>query len=436
MPHPEQTKATEAVAIIGAGPAGLAATRVLAAAGVPVEIFDEQPRAGGNVGRVASDARATELERMAKSRPGVTLNARRRVLAVRRDLTVEATGPEGYEEKRFAAILLCCGAYDLALPLPGVPGPGVSSVGALQALLKAQRIVPGGRVVIAGSGPFLYVAADGLVRAGAQVSAVVDRLSTVDYARLALPGLAAPGNGLEFMGTLWSLHRRGVRILRRARPVSAEQGALTLDSGEAFPFDRLGLSDLFVPQSQLARTAGCRQRYSADGGYFLTEADQDGHTSVERIYVCGEGQGVRGWRHALISGRLTAHAVLNDLGHRPAGGLSTALLRRQREVLGAFGAALERLTRSHEGIPTNSDPVACACEGVRVSRAQEAIALGLRDLSSVKVVTRCGMGPCQGRYCEPVVARLIEGAGHVPSEPLNQHNLTRPIPAREFIDDV
>ncbi|HKJ96007.1 MAG TPA: NAD(P)/FAD-dependent oxidoreductase [Gammaproteobacteria bacterium] len=436
MPHPEQNAASNAVAIIGAGPAGLAATRELAAAGMAIEIFDEQPRAGGNVGRVATGAPPTELERMATAQPGVTLHSSHRVTAIGRYHTVESAGPDGYEIRRFAAILLCCGAYDLALPLPGVPGPGISSAGALQALLKGQGVVPRGRVVIAGSGPFLYVAADGLARAGVPVTAVVDRLSATDYARLALPGLAVPGNGLEFMLRLWSLRRHGVRILQGRRPTSAAGGRLQVDSGEELPFDRLGLSDLFVPQSQLARTAGCRQRYSGDGGYFVTETDQDGRTSVDSIYVCGEGQGVRGWRHALLSGRLAALAALNDLGRTPARAPTLTLIRHRRRLLNAFGARLERIMRERETPANGGDSVVCACEGTRLDAVREAVDLGLRDLSSIKVVTRCGMGPCQGRYCEPVVSRLIESGGNVPTDPLNQRALTRPVPAGEFVDGV
>ena len=78
------------------------------------------------------------------------------------------------------------------------------------------------------------------------------------------------------------------------------------------------------------------------------------------------------------------------------------------------------------------DATLCACEQVSVRRVQEAVALGLDDLSSIKVVTRCGMGPCQGRYCEPLVARVIEQAGKTPRAPLHQHVLTRPMPARDF----
>src|SRR5699024_7858797 len=95
---------------------------------------------------------------------------------------------------------------------------------------------------------------------------------------------------------------------------AVDNGHLVLQSGRRLSFEHLGLTDLFVPQTQLPRTAGCGQSWSAAGGYFVTRTDAYGRTSAARVYVCGEGQGIRGWRHARASGALAAGACLADLG--------------------------------------------------------------------------------------------------------------------------
>ncbi|MFQ5859647.1 MAG: (2Fe-2S)-binding protein, partial [Anaerolineae bacterium] len=38
---------------------------------------------------------------------------------------------------------------------------------------------------------------------------------------------------------------------------------------------------------------------------------------------------------------------------------------------------------------------------------KEAVADGAQDIRGVKVRTRVGMGPCQGRYCELIVGSLV-----------------------------
>lgn len=416
-----------AVAVIGAGPAGAAATEVLADAGLPVTIFDEQPRAGGNVGRIRVDGPPTTLDRLAASNSQVRLVIGARVLQVGAGGRVEYQRNGAFHAADFRAIVLACGAYDLHYPLPGVPAPGVSSAGSLQALLKSQGIVPSGDVVIAGSGPFLYVAASDLAAAGANVRAVVDRFSHADYSRLALPGMLIPGNAIEYLRRRAVLLRHGVSVLRGQQPTAVDDGNLVLASGRRLAFDHLGLTELMVPQTQLPRTSGCGQAWSASGGYFVTRTDSVGRTSADGVYVCGEGQGIRGWRHAKASGILSARACLADLGmgEEPQPGRNVRILTR-------FANTLERTMRRREPQRFEPEAILCACEKVTVEKVQQATAMGLDDLSSIKVVTRCGMGPCQGRYCEPLMSRVVEQAGNEPRAPLNQRVLSRPITAETF----
>jgi D-hydroxyproline dehydrogenase subunit alpha len=55
-------------------------------------------------------------------------------------------------------------------------------------------------------------------------------------------------------------------------------------------------------------------------------------------------------------------------------------------------------------------------------------------LSSIKIVTRCGMGSCQGRYCEPLICRLFAEAQKQPLAPFSQRLFTRPTLAGDLAD--
>ena len=423
------------VCIVGAGPAGAAAARTLAAAGVAVEVYDEQARPGGNIHRRRLDSAASPLETLARVRPEVRLRLGYAVLGVSPDLSVETATPAGIERRRFRAVFLCTGAYDTYEPLPGTPAPRVSTAGALQALLKGQGVVPRGRVVIAGTGPFLHVVASGLIEAGATVAALVDRIPRRRYLSLAALGLAVPANAIEFARAFVALRRHGTQLIHGRAPRAVADGALVLDGGGALPFDHLGLTDHFVPQSQLARSAGCAQRFSAQGRAFATVADDRGRTSVPGIYVCGEGQGIRGWRHADLSGRIAALAYLRERGFArgPAIAESLSRLRAARER--RFAARLQ--AEMARAAPRQRDPAAlvCACEGVAVAALEAAVDFGLRDLSSIKSVTRCGMGPCQGRYCEATIAHMLASTGSAPDAAFAQKSLVRPVLAQALADD-
>ncbi|NUP81940.1 MAG: FAD-dependent oxidoreductase, partial [Nonomuraea sp.] len=174
------------VAVVGAGPAGLAAAVEAAAAGLDVALIDSAGQPGGQFWR-HFDERYERPEDSAGHHgwPVFTrlrdrlrdLRATGRVrylpghqvwLATRDDdgtftLRTTPTVDEGPGTTVTArALILCTGGYDRQLPVPGWDLPGVMAAGGVQALLKGQRTLAGRRAVVAGTGPFLLPVATGL----------------------------------------------------------------------------------------------------------------------------------------------------------------------------------------------------------------------------------------------------------------------------------
>ena len=195
------------IAIVGAGPAGMAAAGVLAAHGVRPVLLDEASEPGGQVWRrLDDDATATALlgrearkyRRVHAAFAGVRdrVDYRPDTLAwtVSDDTIHFATAGRAGTE-RFDALLLATGATDRLLPVPGWTTPGVFALGGAQALLKGQGCAIGRRVVFCGSSPLLYLAALQYAVAGAGVAAVLDttpyRSKLAALPRL-LGGLAGP----------------------------------------------------------------------------------------------------------------------------------------------------------------------------------------------------------------------------------------------------
>jgi NADPH-dependent 2,4-dienoyl-CoA reductase/sulfur reductase-like enzyme len=58
--------------------------------------------------------------------------------------------------------------------------------------------------------------------------------------------------------------------------------------------------------------------------------------------------------------------------------------------------------------------IACRCEEIPAGQVRRAVRLGASGPNQVKAFLRCGMGPCQGRICGPIVCAVIAGARGVP----------------------
>ena len=189
------------VAVIGAGPAGIAAAARAAEAGRRVVVLDEAPNVGGQIWRhrarsaLGTDARRW-LDRLARTQAHVL-----RGLAVidatpaaeRGGFTVVAERHRGgVEVVRARALVLATGARERFLPFPGWTLPGVMGIGGAQALLKQGATFRGTRVVIAGSGPLLLPVAASLSDAGARVVLVAEQAPSDAVRDFALSLLSRP----------------------------------------------------------------------------------------------------------------------------------------------------------------------------------------------------------------------------------------------------
>jgi NAD(P)H-nitrite reductase large subunit len=131
---------------------------------------------------------------------------------------------------------------------------------------------------------------------------------------------------------------------------------------------------------------------------------------VHGVYAAGEATGVGGAQLALVEGTIAAGTIAADLGLRPPAALAGSAGRRlaaRRARLSAFAAAMHAAHRVAEGWTSwlDDDTVICRCEEVRFGSIVAAVEdLGAADARSVKLLTRAGMGMCQGRICGPTVA--------------------------------
>lgn len=75
--------------------------------------------------------------------------------------------------------------------------------------------------------------------------------------------------------------------------------------------------------------------------------------------------------------------------------------------------------------------IVCRCEEITEEEIRAAIEQGARSLTGIKRRTRAGMGLCQGKTCQKLVARILaQETGMKPDEivPAQDRPPVRPVP--------
>lgn len=422
---------TESVdlAIVGAGPAGLAAAAQAAELGLPVTIADAFSLPGGQYYKQTTELGvmpATEgqagrlIEGLA--RPHVRLLLGTLVWGIfseRGGYLLCLAGPPGTPRRLWAeTVILAPGAYERPVPFPGWTLPGVMTAGAALGMVKHQRVLPGRRVLLSGTGPLQWILARHLIDAGAELVGVLD-------------ANRFPWNGWRHAGAVWgqwgrlgegwqawwAMVKAGVRI-RWSRIVLRAEGDRQVERvvvgpvdgsrSETVLADTICLGHGFTPAVQLSRLAGCEHHYRPDQAAFVPLRDEWLQTTRSGLFVVGDGAGIGGKDVALLEGKLAAMGAALQLGRDvPPSRIST--LKRDLSRQRRFAAVLDALFpfSARLGNLLTDDTVLCRCEEVTVGEIRRAIDERATTVSAVRMLTRAGMGRCQGRMCGGPLAELI-----------------------------
>jgi NADPH-dependent 2,4-dienoyl-CoA reductase/sulfur reductase-like enzyme len=320
-------------------------------------------------------------------------------------------------------VVLATGAMERPFPIPGWTLPGVMGAGAAQTLLKSAGMVPEGRVVLAGTGPLLWLLAAQYAAAGAPPAAILDT-TPAENRRSALPHLPAflaspyPWKGLALLARTWRATRviSGVtEVSIEGTPARAERIRFRRGSGpaEEMEADYFLLHQGVVPNLNLAVAAGCRLAWDEARACFEPEVDIWGNSSTPGVAIAGDGAGIAGAEAAAFTGAIAALEAAHVLG-RLAEHARDSRAAPLRASLGPYLRGrpfLDLLYRPAQSFRTAADDaIACRCEEVTGRQIREATALGAQGPNQLKAFLRCGMGPCQGRMCGLTVTETMAAA--------------------------
>jgi NADPH-dependent 2,4-dienoyl-CoA reductase/sulfur reductase-like enzyme len=433
---------TYELAVIGAGPAGMEAAISAAEAGVKTVLIDAFPQAGGQYYKALPAAFSAD-RKTGPEKEGEFLLKMLNGLPVTRlynALTwgifkeeggpgwlITLYGPDVPKQVHAGRLVLASGAYDTPVAFPGWTLPGVITCGAALIMLKNQRTAPFKRALLSGTGPLLLSGAAHLIDAGVQVVAVCEtnRLPAraIGYGPTMLGEWQRLSEGASYLSKMarnQASYKMGWSVVEAHGTEQVEEAVIAKISQSGSPIpgtqqtlkvDTLVCGYGLTPNSGLARMIGCKFEYRLQQGGWVVQRDGTMQTSLAGVYAVGDCAGIGGAEAARLEGRIAGTAAALECGHiskEKAGefyGLIRGALAQQRR----FGKLLGDLFTPQPGLISlaHDDTIVCRCEEITLGEVKAAVATGARTIGEVKMVTRVGMGNCQGRMCEHSVLNAI-----------------------------
>ncbi|WP_207061615.1 NAD(P)/FAD-dependent oxidoreductase [Motiliproteus sp. SC1-56] len=441
------------LAVVGSGPAGMAAAIDAAERGLSVAVIDDQPLPGGQIYRQVGDPVLQDRNVLGPDYYyGESLVQRFCAATVDRidRASVWEAGPrhlclsrDGRSRRLgFKALLLATGAQERPVPFPGWTLPGVMTCGAAQIMLKTSGLAPSAPLVLAGSGPLLLLLACQLLRTGIQVEAVLETTPTAHY-RDALRELGGALRGwralAKGMGLLAELKRGGVKHLggvSELRALADSEGKLDRISyrrrgrEQRIACRTLLVHQGVVPNVQLSRAVGAEHHWDALQECWRPTLDSWGASSIDNLFIAGDGSGIGGALVAEKQGRLAALAIaarLQRISDQERDAEAAPIQREIHREL-AIRPFLDRLYRpAQEFLRPADDTLVCRCEEVTAGEIRRIARGGCAGPNQAKAFSRAGMGPCQGRLCGLTVSQLIAEAREVPVADVGYYRVRSPI---------
>ena len=414
--HPRRRNLHAGVVVIGGGPAGCLAALEAAAAGSHVVLVDDQADLGGHLRirmrPVRGDARvdglagrdaAARLAELVAAEPRITHLARATAIGIYEGRLIAISQGETFIHVRADQIVVATGAHERPLLFHDNDRPGIMLAGAILRLRWLHDVRIGRRVVVVTDDDHGWRQATELMAAGFEVVALLD----------ARPEDAAAG---AFADGAEALRRSGVDVRHDATVLSARGTNRVTGlryrtaAGEAdVSCDLVAIAARPEPVISLLSQDGVRPRWDESIGDFVPGELTPG------LHAAGHVTAPLPDDLVMAAGTLTGRAAAAAAGGGPgAGALAEALRTHERAVADAVAAVPARPSLQ---VPGGRKQFLCVCEDVTVKEIAQGAKEGFGSLELMKRYSTVTMGPCQGKMCHGLAARVqAQVTGSTPAQ--------------------
>ncbi len=444
------------IIIVGAGPAGMAAATQASKYSDSILMLDEQTAPGGQIYRAIEAMKNRNRVELGDSyHSGLALAEKFRGRSKTENIKyipkasvwkVSNNNEVGFSAKGIAQtvygkeIIIATGALERPFPVPGWTLQGVMTIGAAQILLKESELAIED-AIFSGCGPLFYLVIYQYLTAGIPIKAVIDLTPKINYLK-ALPHLpnALPALPKIFEGWQWKR-----RIIQSKVPFIT--GATELEilgktsvtgikyknnsTWKELQAKNILLHQGVVPNINISLAAGCDSNWNSRQACWNITVDNWFQSSIKGIRVAGDGTSIGGAKAAEQRGHIAALGALTqlkkitpkerDISATPHRSVLKSEMRSR-----AFLDALFKPAENFR-IPKHDKTIICRCEELTAGEIREVVKTGFDEPNKLKSFNRCGMGPCQGRFCGLTVSELISNTLKKPVNDIGYYRLRPPI---------
>ncbi len=370
--------------IIGAGAAGMAAARTLAAHDLRILLVDENARPGGSLGYTAltPDQQAWFAETLAALDAAVEVTVQTQSFAagLYTDLEVPLIAPDGMTVVTARKVLIATGVIEQPAVFRNNDLPGVMLASAAQRLVHRYAVAPCARAVVLAGNLDGYAAAFDLLERGIKIEAILDLEDPASRGVLAT-----------------ELKSRGVRVVGEAKAIEARAkggvlcGVALLIDGvpEEIACDGLLMSVGFAPAAQLLHQGGARFVHDSELDQMVPAALPPG------LYAAGRVNGCYEFASRVADGEAAACEILAALGRTAAARARPPRERARRSHPRPWFAHRRRKNFVDFDEDIQLDDLRVACRE------------GFDNVELLKRYTTNGMGPSQGKHSSLNAARWL-----------------------------
>lgn len=423
------------VVIVGAGPSGLSAGRVSALSGLSTLIVDENDTFGGQYYKqLQSELNKIELNQDLRHKEGIALAKKTSDAgALIWNNTVVWHAENKEEGKVFlsmnrngseylikaSSLIIATGARELPISIPGWDLPNVITCGGLQILKRRYGVIPEGPYLFVGNGPLLLNVAHDFANEEPLTSVVLEMSKPFSFQHLSsIASMGILDFNLMKQGTLFHFgllknripYKQGITPLR----INKDQDSLILDwidikgNLHQSKCKTLVMSGGLISNNELSDLLGV----------IPVEGSSTGETNLTHIKVVGEALKIGGYKKAILEGEMAASTLGSAVDKK---------IKAKYSKIIKFQSALADTFTAKQAMIDN-DMVVCRCEQVTAMQIRDALKCGhISSSRGLKQATRCGMGVCQGKYCQKNVDRILKGETNIAPEAMTIRPPLRPI---------
>lgn len=323
------------ILIIGAGPAGLAASVEAAKTGAQVLLVDENDTPGGQLFK-----QIHKFFGSAQHKAGTRgINIGKQLLEQTKEVGVElwlnttAVGAVGDKQVALVRknengtaetvvveaekILVCCGGAENAVNFEGWTLPGVMGAGAAQTMVNVRRVLPGKKILMVGSGNVGLIVSYQLMQAGANVVGIVEAAPKIGGYCVHAGKIRRAGVPVYLSHTV--LHAdtdEGGEEVTSAVIVQLDEHFQPVPGTEKkIECDTICIATGLRPQIKISTLLGVKNGFIPELGGWMPIHDDNMETNVKGIFVAGDTAGVEEASTAMDEGRLAGVSMAYDLGH-------------------------------------------------------------------------------------------------------------------------